>query len=81
MQSIQLRDAKATFSAVVNDAIEGRPAMITRHGKPAAVVISIMEWERLNKQVPSFGAYLMSAPELIGDLPPRDQTPMRSIDF
>ena len=80
MQSIQLRDAKAKLSAVVHDAMGGKPATITLHGKPAAVVISIKEWERLNKKVPSFGRLLMSAPELAAELV-RDQTPPRVIEF
>jgi hypothetical protein len=35
--------------------------VITRHGKPEAVVLGIADWERLS-QVPSFGRLLMSAP-------------------
>jgi antitoxin (DNA-binding transcriptional repressor) of toxin-antitoxin stability system len=31
MREIQLRDAKASLSAVVDDAVRGEPAIITRH--------------------------------------------------
>ena len=70
MQEIQLRDAKATLSAVVDHAKAGQPSIITRHGRPEAVVISFEEWQRLS-QVPSFGRLLMAAPLEDDDLPPR----------
>lgn len=80
MQEIQLRDAKATLSAVVDDALQGHPSVITRHGKPTAVVLSYGEWQRLS-QVPSFGRLLMSAPLAMGDLPDRDGTGLRATDL
>jgi antitoxin Phd len=76
MKEIQLRDAKASLSAVVDDAVRGEPAVITRHGKPEAVILSFKEWERLS-QVPSFGRLLMAAPIEPGDLPKRNRTPIR----
>ena len=76
MRKIQLKDAKATLSAVVDDATRGKPSVITRRGKSEAVVIGFAEWERLSK-VPSFGRLLMSAPLEPGDLPDRNRKPMR----
>ncbi len=76
MREIQLRDAKATLSAVVDDAVQGEPSIITRHGKPEAVVIGFREWQRLSS-VSSFGRLLMAAPIEPGDLPERDRTPLR----
>jgi antitoxin Phd len=76
MKEIQLRDAKASLSAVVDDAVRGEPAVITRHGKPEAVILGFREWERLS-QVPSFGRLLMAAPIEAGDVPKRDRTPIR----
>ena len=61
MQEIQLRDAKATLSAVIDKAQQGQPSVITRHGRPEAVVLSFEEWQRLS-QVPSFGRLLMASP-------------------
>jgi antitoxin Phd len=57
MQEIQLRDAKATLSAVIDSARRGEPSIITRHGRREAVVLSFEEWERLSR-VPSFGRLL-----------------------
>ncbi len=78
MRKIQLRDAKASLSALVTQAANGDPAVITRHGKPEAVILSFAEWQKLTN-VPSFGRLLMSAPLEPDDLPPRDQTGPRSI--
>jgi antitoxin Phd len=78
MREIRLKDARATLSSVVDDAAHGKPSIITRHGKPQAVVVGIEEWERLAR-VPSFGRLLMSAPLSRGDLPERKRTPARRI--
>jgi antitoxin Phd len=80
MQEIQLRDAKANLSAVVDEAMDGKPSIITRHGKRQAVVLSYQEWERLS-QVPSFGRLLMAAPLTPDDLPGRDPSAPRTTDF
>jgi antitoxin Phd len=80
MREIQLRDAKAHLSAVVDDAVRGEPAIITRHGRREAVVLSFKEWERLS-HVPSFGRLLMAAPIGPDDLPERDRTPLRAADL
>jgi len=39
MKELQLREAKTTLSAVVEAAENGEPTTITKHGRPAAVVI------------------------------------------
>ena len=75
MREIQLREAKATLSAVVDDAVRGEPSIITRHGRREAVVIGFDQWQRLSR-VPSFGRLLMSAPIEPGDLPERDRSPL-----
>ena len=76
MREFQLRDAKANLSAVVDDAMQGKPAVITRHGKRQVVVVSYEEWERLS-HVPTFGRLLMAAPLAADDLPSRNGSPPR----
>ena len=76
MRKIGLKDAKANLSAVVDQAIRGKPSVITRHGKPEAVVLGFADWERLSN-VPSFGRLLMSAPLDPQDAPERARAPMR----
>jgi antitoxin Phd len=80
MREIQLRDAKASLSAVVDDAVQGKPAVITRHGKREVVVISYEEWERLS-HVPTFGRLLMAAPLTADDLPSRNGSGPRTSSF
>ena len=80
MREIQLRDAKATLSAVVDEAMQGKPAIITRHGQPQVVVVSYEEWERLST-VPTFGRLLMAAPLTPDDLPRRNNSSLRKSDL
>ena len=78
MHEIQLRDAKATLSAVIDSARRGEPSIITRHGRREAVVVSFEEWERLS-HVPSFGRLLMTAPIEPDDLSERDGGRLREL--
>ena len=80
MREIQLRDAKASLSAVVDEAMQGKPAIITRHGKRQVVVVSYEEWERLST-VPTFGRLLMAAPLTTDDLRSRNKSPLRKSDL
>ena len=82
MKSVQLRDAKATLSALVDAAERGEATTITRHGKPAAVLLSVEAAGLLRdfgKAKPSFAEMLMSVPEEIPFV--RDQTPLRDVDL
>jgi antitoxin Phd len=79
MKEVQLRDAKATLSAVVDQAVEGERILITRHGKPEAVVVGYEDWQRLSA-VPSFARLLMAAPEGL-EVVERDASPARSAKF
>jgi prevent-host-death family protein len=72
MKEIQLREAKTTLSAVVDAAERGSPTTITKHGRPAAVIVSHKEWTKLKSKVPSFADLLLAVPELAADdLPKR----------
>ncbi len=71
MVEVQLREAKATLSAVIDNARQGQPSVITRHGRREAVVLSFEEWERLSR-VPSFGRLLAEAPLSEAELPVRE---------
>ena len=78
LKEIQLRDAKASLSAVVDEAVRGAPYVITRHGRREAVLISYEEWEKLSR-VPSFGRLLMSAPLEKDDLAKRNRKSVRRV--
>jgi prevent-host-death family protein len=78
MHEIQLKDAKAGLSAVVDRAVAGQPSVITRHGRKEAVVLSFEEYERLAR-VPSFGELLAAFPGSPEDFPERPSRPARAL--
>ena len=59
-----LQDAKNRFSAVVDAAIAGEPQRMTRHSKPAVVVLAVEEYERLchleKAKAPTFADMLIA---------------------
>ena len=62
-----LQDAKNQLSRVVDAARAGEAQVVTRHGKPAAVVLSFENYERLkgleNRTLPSFRDVLLAMPQ------------------
>jgi prevent-host-death family protein len=69
----QVQEAKAELSALIK-AAEVSPQIITRHGKPIAVVISHAEYHRLRRRQNSqpLLSLLRSWPEF--EIPERDRT-------
>ncbi len=80
MKSVQIRDAKAKLSALIEAAEHGRPTTITRHGRPAAVLVPIADAKRIYPDKrPNFADLLLAIP---GDFEfERDRTPMRETDL
>jgi prevent-host-death family protein len=82
MLTISLKDAKAGFSNLVDEAIRGEFVTITRHGKPVAALVSVEAAEiarkAMEKKRPGFIAYLRTFP---GDTFERNRTPSRTIDL
>ena len=65
--SWSLQDAKNSFSVVVDAAVKGRPQTVTKRGKPAVVVVSVVEYDRLCRrqtaETPSFVDHLLAMPQ------------------
>ncbi len=65
-----VQDAKNRFSAVV-EAAQRAPQTVTKHGKPAVVVVAANEYERLRKleklNVPPFNKLLLAMPQDDGE--------------
>ncbi len=80
MGLIEIRDAKAQFSALLEAAELGQPNTITRHGKPAAVLVWVADSKRLYPDDrPSLVDLLLGFP---GGLEfERDRTRRRDIDL
>ena len=80
MRTLALRHAKASLSAVVEAAEHGEPTTITKHGRPAAVVVPVQDAQRLYpSDRPSFVELLRAIPEAIEF--ERDQSPFRKVDL
>jgi prevent-host-death family protein len=47
MTTVSIAEAKNQLARIVQQAEAGEPVHITRHGKPVAVLLSEMEYERL----------------------------------
>ena len=82
MRTINLKDAKAGFSNLVDEAIKGEFVTITRHGKPVAALVSVEAAEIARKAMerkrPGLVAYLRTFP---ADTFERNPTPSRTVDF
>lgn len=63
----QLQQAKNSFSQLIKEAIGGSPQRVTLHGKPAAVVVSAQEYERLTKRNKGKLSATLLRTELAGD--------------
>lgn len=83
MKQMQLRDAKAHLSEVVESAIQGEPVTITRHGTPVAMVVPFNKGEEIYPSKPkkTFGEHLLEFPGGIDLDELRDRTPIRDIDL
>jgi prevent-host-death family protein len=77
----QLQEAKARLSEVVKSAREG-PQEISVRGEPAAVVLSVEEYERLKKRTLSPAEFVRRSGLVGVDLElERDKSPARDIDL
>jgi prevent-host-death family protein len=78
-----VQDAKNRFSAVI-EAARREPQVVTKHGKPAVVVINVAEYDRLRQQVQakrlSFVDFLRTMPKDDGEFERIDVTP-RDVEF
>jgi antitoxin Phd len=70
-----VQDAKNRFSEVV-EAARRVPQTVTKHGKPAVVVMDVMEYERLRHleraEASSFADLLLAMPQDNGEFPRRN---------
>jgi prevent-host-death family protein len=78
-----VQDAKNRLSEVV-EAARLEPQTVTKHGRPAVVVVDVVEYERLRllerSNAPSFGDVLLSMPQDDGEYP-RDKVRMRDVEL
>lgn len=59
----QLQEAKSRFSEVVERAMKHGAQTVTKHGKPAVVILAAAEYERTKPRSKSLFDALRSCPE------------------
>ena len=80
MDVLQIREAKARLSAPIAAAEKGRPTLVSRHGQPCAMIVSVADGARLYPlEMPNLASYLLALPEPMET--ERDTTPLRGMDF
>ena len=77
-----VQNAKNRFSEVV-EAARRTPQTVTKHGKPAVVVVDVVEYERLRRleraKAPSFADVLLAMPQDDREFP-RGHVRMRDLE-
>ena len=80
MRNVHLRDAKAGLSKLVDAAERGEATVITRHGKPAAIISPVEQAESLPDPVASedgsFARFLMAFPVDLDEILPAEERPL-----
>ncbi len=74
-KSWQLQEAKNSFSTVVEKALTDGYQVVTRHGQPTVVIMSVEEFRKLKPPRQSLVDFLADSPlHTLGELPkrPRD---------
>lgn len=79
MKTMRLREARARLSAIVATAEQGEPTIITKNGRPAAMVVPVEGGRRLHAERPSLADYLLGFPGPLDTS--RDPAPLREIDL
>ncbi len=76
----QLQEAKDQFSAVVEQALTDGFQFVTRHGKPAVVVVSVEEFRKLQPPRQPISRFLARSPlRDIGGAPGRQRDLPRKV--
>lgn len=55
-----IADAKNKLSSLIHSVETGRPVELTRHGKPVAVLLSIKDFQRMNRKKTGYWGALNS---------------------
>jgi antitoxin Phd len=78
MKEIAFTEAKARLSRIVDEAKNGEPTIITRHGRKEAVVVSFEDWKKATSRPFLWDMLTNGAAD--GREQPRDQSAARKID-
>jgi len=76
----QLQDAKNKFSNLVDKAHHEGPQVVTKHGKESVVIISIEDYQKLNRPKTDLVSFFKKSPLSGLDLT-RDKSSSRDIEL
>jgi prevent-host-death family protein len=62
VKPLQLQEAKQQFSAVAERAAGGQPQIVTKHGKPFVVIVSVTDWQEARPKKHTLLEMLRSCP-------------------
>lgn len=57
-----LQDAKNRFSEVVENALHGKPQVVTRHGEEVVVVVAAKDFKKLSRPKTSLRTFFCRSP-------------------
>lgn len=82
MATWQVQQAKTRLSEVIEQARRDGPQTITKHGRPTAVVVSIDDYDAMQKQKPDLVDVLLNqGPKFDEFVVERDRDTGREIDL
>lgn len=85
MKKVQLRDAKANLSRLVDAVERGETITLTRHGKPAAALVPVDSpanpGEADEKAASDFADFLLSFPDDLEGVLTGDRPAIRDVDI
>ena len=83
-RSWSVQDAKNRFSEVV-EAARRAPQTVTKHGKPAVVVVDVVEYDRLRRveraSAPSFADLMLAMPQDDGEFSRKSENGQIDVDL
>jgi antitoxin Phd len=78
----QLQEAKNQFSTVVEKALTDGYQVVTRHGQPAVVVMSVEDFRKLMPHSKPLSRFLAESPlQALAEMPRRSRDLPRSVDL
>jgi antitoxin Phd len=69
MRQWPVQDAKARFSEMLEASLDEGPQLVSKRGEPKAVLVSVAEWESLQRRAKPTAKEVLLAPEPRFELP------------
>ncbi|MBU1564048.1 MAG: type II toxin-antitoxin system Phd/YefM family antitoxin [Proteobacteria bacterium] len=78
----QLQEAKNKFSSLVDKARHDGPQIVTKHGKESVVVLSLEDYQKMNRPKSNLVTFFKNSPLFNSDIDlARDKSTSRDLDL